>query len=128
PQAVGPIAALQTAEQLALGKEHRRHQRERDDEDEDRLDDLHPPGLVVAHDGRQGHRPAPLLAPARPGPAPSPGAAARALAASGARKRSAGEHSTSTASHTERQPARSAASPPALASLPGLAGAFCGGG
>ena len=68
--AVGPVAALEAPEQLALGEQHDRHQLQADREDHDRLDDLDPPGLEVA-DGRDHRRRSP-----RP---VEPGRAARAL-------------------------------------------------
>ena len=45
--AVGAVAVLEAAQQLALGDQHDRDDLEADGEDDDRLDDLDPPGLVV---------------------------------------------------------------------------------
>ncbi len=51
---VGPVAALEATEQLALGDQHDRHELQADREDHDRLEDLDPPFFVVA-DERQRH-------------------------------------------------------------------------
>src|SRR5204863_8082260 len=56
--AVGAVAVLVAAEDLALGQQDDRHELQADREDHDRLEDLHPPRLVVA-DGRErggGHQ------------------------------------------------------------------------
>ena len=53
PDAVGAVAALEAPEQLALGEQHDRHELQADGEDHDRLDDLDPPGLVVADGGER---------------------------------------------------------------------------
>ena len=45
---VGPVPALEAAEQLALGDRHDRDQLEGDHGDHERLDDLDPPRLVIA--------------------------------------------------------------------------------
>jgi hypothetical protein len=55
--AVGPVAVLEAPEQLALDDEHDGHELQADGEDHDRLEDLHPPRLVVADlgEGQAGH-------------------------------------------------------------------------
>ena len=52
--AVGAVAALEAPEQLALGEQHERDELQADREDHERLDDLDPPGLVVADVGEHG--------------------------------------------------------------------------
>src|SRR5205085_10355330 len=49
--AVGAVAALEAPEQLALGQQGDRDEVEDDEEDHQRLDDLHPPRLVVGDVG-----------------------------------------------------------------------------
>ena len=58
--AVGAVAVLEAAEQLALGDQHDGHELEADGEDHERLEDLDPPGLVVADLG-EDRRGAPVL-------------------------------------------------------------------
>ena len=58
--AVGAVAVLEAAEDLALGEQHDRDELEHDREDHQRLEELDPPGLVVADLGEDGHA-APLL-------------------------------------------------------------------
>ncbi len=102
PDAVRAVAALEAPEQLALGDQHDGHELEADGEDHDRLDDLDPPGLVVADEREHHPSPAPSATVAS---APSPAAARHAAcAASRGRRRDCrfGENSTSGASHTER--------------------------
>src|SRR6185436_2475858 len=53
--AVGPVAVLEAAEQLALGQQRDRDQVEDDREDHDPLQQLDPPVLVVADLGEDGH-------------------------------------------------------------------------
>ena len=52
---VGAVAVLEAAEHLALGEQRDRHDLEDDGEDRDRLQDLHPPRLVVADLADQVH-------------------------------------------------------------------------
>ena len=54
--AVGAVAVLEAAQQLALGEQRHRHEVEDHDEDHQRLEHLHPPGLVVADLGEDGAR------------------------------------------------------------------------
>ena len=55
--AVGAVAVLEAAEELALGDQDDGHELQADGEDDDALEDLDPPGLVVADLGeRQAHR------------------------------------------------------------------------
>ena len=51
--AVRAVAVLEAAEQLALGEQRDRHEVEDDDEDHQRLEELHPPRLVVADLGER---------------------------------------------------------------------------
>ena len=56
PDAVGAVAVLEAAEDLALGDEHDRDELQADREQHDRLDDLDVPGLVVVDGGEDaGH-------------------------------------------------------------------------
>ena len=54
PDAVGPVAVLEAAEQLALGEQHDRDDLHGDREEDDRLDDLDAPRLGVADVGETG--------------------------------------------------------------------------
>ena len=51
--AVRAVAVLEAAEHLAVGEQRQRHEVEDDGEDHDRLQDLHPPRLVVADLGER---------------------------------------------------------------------------
>ena len=63
--AVRAVAVLEAAEDLALGEQHDRHELEHDGEDHQRLEQLDPPGLVVADLGEDGdHAPSSTPAPA----------------------------------------------------------------
>ena len=53
--AVRPVAVLEAAEDLALGEQHDRHELEDHGEDDQRLEELDPPVLVVADVGEDGH-------------------------------------------------------------------------
>ena len=53
--AVRAVALLEAAEHLAVGHEHDRHEVEDDQEDHQRLQDLHPPRLDVVDVGQDGH-------------------------------------------------------------------------
>ena len=72
--AVRAVAVLEAAQHLAVGEQRERHQVEDDEEDRQRLDELHPPRLVVADLG-EGSRGLPRRdrqrrrrAASRPGP------------------------------------------------------------
>ena len=54
--AVRAVAVLEAAEQLALGEQHDRHDLQADGEDHERLEDLHPPRLVVDDVGERVRR------------------------------------------------------------------------
>jgi hypothetical protein len=53
--AVGAVAVLEAAQQLALGQQNDRHELEDDGEDHQRLEQLDPPRLVVADLGEDDH-------------------------------------------------------------------------
>ena len=74
--AVRAVAVLEAAEDLALGEQHDRHELEDHREDDQRLQDLDPPGLVVADLGEDRH-----AAPRRPAGGSSAGCRAGRSAA-----------------------------------------------